>query len=41
MLASPEPVELCYELNKLGFDLPLDRLDPKQCAQLLYEKVKN
>ena len=40
-LASPEPVELCYELNKLGFDLPLDRLDPKQCAQLLYEKVKN
>ena len=40
-LASPEPVELCYELNKLGFDLPQDRLDPKQCAQLLYEKVKN
>ena len=40
-LAAPETVELCYELNKLGFDLPLDRLDPKQCAQLLYEKVKN
>ncbi len=39
-LGAPETVELCYELNKLGFDLPLDRLDPEECAQTLYEKVK-
>ena len=39
-IATPESVELCYELNKVGFDLPLDRLDPEECAQILYEKVK-
>ena len=39
-LAAPETVELCYELNKLGFDLPLDRLDEKECAQALYNAVK-
>jgi len=39
-LAAPETVELCYELNKLGFDLPLDRLDPDECAQILYNKVR-
>ena len=39
-LGSPETVELCYELNKCGFDLPLDRLDPETLAQILYEKVK-
>ena len=39
-LAAPETVELCYELNKLGFDLPLDQLDEKECAQALYEFVK-
>ena len=39
-LAAPESVELCYELNKYGFDLPLDRLDPKECAQTLYERMK-
>ena len=39
-LGAPETVELCYELNKCGFDLPLDRLDPEDCAQILYEKVK-
>ena len=39
-IATPESVELCYELNKLGFDLPLDRLDPEECAQILYEQVK-
>ena len=40
-LASPETVELCWELNKLGFDLPLDKLEPEECAQLLYERLKN
>ena len=39
-LAAPETVELCYELNKLGFDLPLDKLDEKECAQALYDSVK-
>ena len=39
-LAAPESVELCWELNKEGFDLPLDKLDPKECAQALYEMVK-
>ena len=39
-LAAPETVELCYELNKLGFDLPLNQLDEKECAQALYHAVK-
>ena len=38
-LAAPETVELCYELNQLGFRLPLDRLDEKECAQALYDAV--
>lgn len=36
-LAAPDPVELCWELNKEGFRLPLTKLDPKECAQALYE----
>ena len=39
-LASPETVELCWELNKLGFELPLDKLDAKECAQALYDFLK-
>ena len=39
-LAAPETVELCYELNKAGFDLPLDQLDINECAQTLYNTVK-
>ena len=39
-LASPETVELCWELNKYGFDLPLDRLSIEDCAQALYDSVK-
>lgn len=39
-LSAPEPVELCWELNKLGFQLPLDQLNPKDCAQALYNWVK-
>ena len=39
-LAAPETVELCYELNKLGFELPLDRLEETECAQALYDAVK-
>ena len=39
-LAAPETVELCWELNKQGFHLPVDKLDPEECAQALYEMVK-
>lgn len=39
-LAAPESVELCFELNKAGFDLPLDQLDTEECAQILYTKLK-
>jgi len=39
-LASPETVELCRELNNKGFNLPLDKLDPIECAQILYESLK-
>ncbi len=39
-LAAPETAELCWELNKHGFDLPLDQLDPEKCAQTLYEALK-
>ncbi len=39
-LAAPETVELCNELNKYGFELPLDRLNPEECAQALYDAVK-
>jgi energy-coupling factor transport system ATP-binding protein len=39
-LAAPETVELCYELNKVGFNLPLDQLDINECAQTLYSAVK-
>ena len=39
-LAAPDTVELCRELNKVGFELPLDRLDTEECAQTLYELLK-
>ena len=39
-LASPESVELCWEMNKLGFTLPLNKLEPEECAQTLYDWLK-
>ena len=39
-LAAPETVELCWELNKVGFSLPLDQLNIDECAQTLYNAVK-
>ena len=39
-LAAPETVELCYELNKAGFDLPLNQLDTEECAQTLFQELK-
>ena len=38
-LAAPDSVELCWELNKQGFDLPLDKLDSKDCAQAIFEVI--
>ena len=39
-LASPESVELCWELNKQGFRLPLDTLEPEECAQALLDLLE-
>ncbi len=39
-LAAPETVELCWELRQQGFDLPLDSLEPEECAQTLYDLLK-
>ena len=39
-LSAPETVELCYELNRKGFCLPLDLLDTDTCAQALYDVLK-
>lgn len=38
-LASPESVELCWELNRQGFCLPLTKLDPEECAQAIFEWI--
>ena len=38
-LAAPETAELCCALNRAGFDLPLDRLDPKECARVIYDAL--
>ena len=39
-LAAPETVELCYALDQKGWDLPLDRLQPEDCAKELFEAIK-
>ena len=39
-LAAPETVELCAQLNRQGFSLPLNCLDEKECAQALFDAVK-
>ncbi len=39
-LAAPESVELCWAMDQLGYDLPLTMLDPKECAQALYDWLK-
>ena len=38
-LAAPETVELCHELNKLGFALPLDLLESEDCARAIYKAL--
>ena len=39
-LAAPETVELCHALNEEGFELPLDLLEPEECARMLYDRFK-
>ena len=39
-LAAPDTVELCWELNKAGLSLPLERLNAEECAQVLFEELK-
>ena len=39
-LAAPESVELCWALNQHGCRLPLTALEPKECAQALYDWIK-
>ena len=36
-LAAPETVELCQQLNQEGYRLPLDALEPEECAQVLFD----
>ena len=38
-LAAPETVELCWELNKQGYDLPLGQLSPEHCAKTIFETL--
>lgn len=39
-LASPDTVELCWQINAEGEELPLDMLSIEECAQALYDWVK-
>ena len=39
-LAAPETVELCNDLNHQGFRLPLDCLDPEECARAIYDTLR-
>ena len=39
-LAAPDTAELCYQLSKRGFSVPLDSLNVEECAQVLYEELK-
>ena len=40
-LAAPDTAELCWELNRRGFSLPLDRLDVEGCAQAIAAALKD
>ena len=39
-LAAPDTVELCWELNKKGFQLPLDGLNAEECVQTLVNALQ-
>lgn len=38
-LAAPDTVELCWELQKRGWDVPLDKLNPEECAQAIFDQL--
>ncbi len=38
-LRAPETVELCWELNQNGFDLPVAQLTSEECAQAIYKSL--
>ncbi|MBQ8236947.1 MAG: energy-coupling factor transporter ATPase [Oscillospiraceae bacterium] len=38
-LAAPETTELCWELNKHGFNLSLNALSEEECAQAIFQEV--
>ena len=40
-LTVPETVELCWQLRQEGLDAPLDALSDEECAQALYQLLKN
>lgn len=40
-LAAPDTAELCHALNREGFDLPLDQLDPLECARAIFNALKS
>ena len=39
-LAAPETVELAHALNAEGFALPLDALEPEECAEMLLKSLQ-
>jgi len=39
-LASTDSAELCHALQQEGMDVPTDELSPENCAQILFEKLK-
>ena len=39
-LAAPDSVELCWAMKQEGYDLPLDKLNPEECAQALCSFLK-
>jgi energy-coupling factor transport system ATP-binding protein len=39
-LTVPETTDLMYELNKLGWELPLDALSVEECAQAIFDQAR-
>lgn len=38
-LAAPDTVELCWALNQQGLQLPLDQLEPEDCARAIFQAI--
>jgi energy-coupling factor transport system ATP-binding protein len=39
-LTVPETTDLMYELNQLGWELPLDALSVEECAQAIFKQAR-